>query len=30
MFDSQEYLNGGRFVTRMVEYLWGNSTLDML
>jgi len=27
MFDSQEYLNGGRFVTWMVEYLWSNSTL---
>lgn len=30
MFDSQEYRNGGRIVTLLVEYVLINSTLVML
>ncbi len=30
MFDSQEYRNGGRIVTLIVEYVLINSTLVML
>jgi len=30
MFDSQEYRNGGRLVTLMVEYVLSNSTLVVL
>lgn len=28
MFDSQEYRNGGRLVTLMVEYMLSNSTFS--
>ncbi len=30
MFDSQEYRNGGSFVTLIVEYVLDNSTLVVL
>ena len=30
MFDSQEYRNGGRLVTLIVEYVLSDSTLVML
>ncbi len=30
MFDSQEYRNGGMFVTLIVEYVFINSTLVVL